>query len=242
MLTETQYLKIGQHYHSLLFIRSSKDIGAILSPTLDFNSIEEVYLRSNPQITVVDDLLTDDALESLLNFCLESTVWFDMKPGYVGTYFQDGFGESIALIYLVNELRSRFPRIIGDLPLVNAWAYKYDSANKGILVHADDALINLNIWLTPDEANNDPTSGGLVIYNERPPTNSSFADYNSVANEASILDLVGSGETTKITYKQNRLVMFDSRLLHKSDRHMFKEGYLNRRINLTLLFGVPRVT
>lgn len=33
-----------------------------------------------------------------------------------------------------------------------------------------------------------------------------------------------------------RVVMFDSRLLHESDKFKFKEGYENRRINLTFLF------
>ena len=31
--------------------------------------------------------------------------------------------------------------------------------------------------------------------------------------------------------------MFDSALFHKTDDFSFKKGYLNRRINLTLLFG-----
>lgn len=39
----------------------------------------------------------------------------------------------------------------------------------GIAVHADSATVNLNFWLTPDEANLDPTSGGLVVYPKVPP-------------------------------------------------------------------------
>ena len=40
-----------------------------------------------------------------------------------------------------------------------------------------------------------------------------------------------------IPHKQNRLVIFNSNLLHKSMPSKFKKGYRNRRINLTLLFG-----
>ena len=41
----------------------------------------------------------------------------------------------------------------------------------------------------------------------------------------------------QVPYKENRLVMFDSALFHKTDDFTFRRGYLNRRINLTLLFG-----
>jgi hypothetical protein len=31
-------------------------------------------------------------------------------------------------------------------------------------VHADSAAVNVNIWITDDEANLDQNSGGLVVY------------------------------------------------------------------------------
>ena len=39
----------------------------------------------------------------------------------------------------------------------------------GIQVHADHATVNLNFWVTPDDANIDPSSGGLVVYPKAPP-------------------------------------------------------------------------
>ena len=36
-------------------------------------------------------------------------------------------------------------------------------------MHADHAAVNLNFWVTPDEANLDPLSGGLVVYPKAPP-------------------------------------------------------------------------
>lgn len=39
----------------------------------------------------------------------------------------------------------------------------------GIRVHADVASVNLNFWVTPDDANLDPSSGGLVVYPRVPP-------------------------------------------------------------------------
>ena len=40
-----------------------------------------------------------------------------------------------------------------------------------------------------------------------------------------------------VPYRQNRAVLFRSRLFHHSDRPEFASGYENHRINLTLLFG-----
>ena len=45
------------------------------------------------------------------------------------------------------------------------------------------------------------------------------------------------GKKTIIPYKENRAVLFNSSLLHESDNYEFKEGYENRRINITILFG-----
>jgi hypothetical protein len=40
-----------------------------------------------------------------------------------------------------------------------------------------------------------------------------------------------------VPYRANRAVIFDSDLFHETDRIAFKDGYLNRRINITLLYG-----
>ena len=40
-----------------------------------------------------------------------------------------------------------------------------------------------------------------------------------------------------VPYRQNRAVLFRSRLFHHSDRPEFASGYENHRINLTLLYG-----
>ena len=40
-----------------------------------------------------------------------------------------------------------------------------------------------------------------------------------------------------IPYNENRAVIFNSNLFHETDNYEFKEGYENRRINITLLFG-----
>ena len=41
----------------------------------------------------------------------------------------------------------------------------------------------------------------------------------------------------RVSYKENRCVLFDSTLFHATDELHFKPGYSNRRVNVTLLYG-----
>ena len=39
-------------------------------------------------------------------------------------------------------------------------------------MHADAAAVNVNFWLTPDDANLDPDGGGLVVWDKEAPLSS----------------------------------------------------------------------
>jgi len=39
------------------------------------------------------------------------------------------------------------------LPLQMMWGYKCESSLPGLGVHADEAAVNVNFWITEDEAN-----------------------------------------------------------------------------------------
>ena len=45
------------------------------------------------------------------------------------------------------------------------------------------------------------------------------------------------GNKNVIPYNENRAVIFNSNLFHETDNIDFKDGYENRRINVTMLFG-----
>ena len=64
-------------------------------------------------------------------------------------------------------------------PLSQLWAFKYDSQLSGITLHADFAAINVNFWITPDDANLDSNRGGLVIWDHAAPVDWGFAKYNT---------------------------------------------------------------
>ena len=48
---------------------------------------------------------------------------------------------------------------------------------------------------------------------------------------------VHRAKATRIPYRENRCVLFDSRVFHVTDDIRFKAGYTHRRVNVTLLYG-----
>jgi tetratricopeptide (TPR) repeat protein len=211
--------------------------GPLIDPALDFRGLEDRYLASRPNIVTVDNLLTPEVLASLRRFCLDSTIWNNIKPGYLGAYFYDGFCSEL-LLKLAWELRERLPRVIRGLPLQMMWGYKCDSTLPGLGIHADSAAVNVNFWITEDEANLDPGHGGLLVYTHDAPKDWGFAKFNTdSATILSYLESVGS-VPIRVPHRANRAVIFDSDLFHASDSPHFREGYSNRRVNITMLYGL----
>ena len=138
---------------------------------------------------------------------------------------------------IADEMREVFPAAIAGHGLARTWAFKYDSSLGGIRVHGDQAAVNVNFWITPNDSNLNPDSGGMVIWDTAAPTDWEFARYNK-DNDAIYAFLAGAGaKSTTIPHRSNRAVVFDSDLFHKTDKIEFKDGYLDRRINVTMLYG-----
>jgi Flp pilus assembly protein TadD len=209
-----------------------------LNPRLDVGRIEADYLNNGRGIAWFDDLLSAEALARLLTFAREATVWFHCRygNGYLGAFFDDGFCCPL-LVQIAEELRQALPRIFGRHPLQRLWAFKYDSRSGGIPLHADAAAVNVNFWLTPDEANRDPEGGGLIVWDKRAPADADFGRF--VKDESAIrAALMENGaQAVAAPYRQNRCVLFNSDLYHETAPLDFRDGYDNRRINVTMLYG-----
>lgn len=195
------------------------------------------WLSARPQIVVIDDILTPEAFDKLRHFCLESTVWRKAYDGgYLGALPEHGFACPL-LAQIAGELRANYPAIFADHALHYLWGFKYDGSLSGIPLHADKAAVNVNFWLTPDEANRDPDSGGLVLWDKAAPQDWDFRRYNGDTKACrDFLQRAGTKAVT-VPYRANRAVIFDSDLFHQTDTIAFQDGYLNRRINVTLLYG-----
>tara|TARA_B100000787_G_scaffold164219_1_gene146668 strand:+ start:337 stop:2322 length:1986 start_codon:yes stop_codon:yes gene_type:complete len=224
-----------------------KVMGGALNNTLQTKEITKSYFSHGEGLTYIDDFLTPEALKSLKHFLLGSTIWFEVKKGgYLGAYLSDGLACPL-LLQIADNLRKKFPEVFKNHQLNQLWAFKYDSnAHKdnnnltGIKKHADFAAVNVNFWITPAAANLNPESGGLVVYDSPAPLEWDFKVYNTDVGDEKIIQHLkdNSSGYTRIPYNENRAVIFNSNLIHETDKFEFKQGYENRRINITMLFGL----
>jgi hypothetical protein len=231
--------ELGGVYNRLLYLAPTPALDTSpLSAHHDVPAIELRYRADGLGTTCIDDFLTPASLASLRQFCLESTLWFGFKHagGYLGAYMEQGFCCDL-LVQIAEELRRRFPNIFRHHLLSQMWAYKYDSRHSGIGIHADFAAVNVNFWITPDDANLNPDGGGLEVFLCEAPPEWHFTEYNGdTAHIREFLATQRAGSVV-IPHRQNRAVIFNSNLFHKTGAFHFKPGYTNRRINITMLFG-----
>lgn len=196
--------------------------------------LEDDFAASGGLWAWCDDLLTPAALAALLDFCRASTFWHHAYAnGYLGAHLDDGM--SCPLLYqIAAALQAALPGILADTRLVYLWAFKHRAGAPGVALHHDSALINVNFWLTPDSAHLDD-AGGICVYPRQPPLDWDLEHYR-IGPEA-MRRFVADVEPICVPYRQNRAVIFNSRLFHATQPGAFAEGYANQRINVTLLFG-----
>ena len=231
--------RLAPYYNRMLYRPpAEREPGGAVNPRLDAPTIESDYRRNAPGITFVDEFLTPSALASLRRFCLEATVWFESRyaNGYLGAFLDDGFCCPL-LLQIAEELRLALPGIFGRHTLRKLWAFKYDSRLSGIPAHADFAAVNVNFWVTPDDANLDPAGGGMTVWDKEVPLEWDFATYNN--DQAALRRFLAETHAcaVNIPHRQNRVVIFNSDLIHETAPLTFRDGYENRRINITMLYG-----
>lgn len=235
---QRDYLKAqGIGHNSFRLEAGARIPGPAVNPA-NAEIVARRWAESDPQIVVIDNLLTPKALEGMRRFSWGSTMW--RRPyakGYLGAVPEQGFACPL-LAQIADELRDVFPSVIGDHGLGLVWGFKYDSHLAGIPMHADQAAVNVNFWIAPDDANADPESGGLIVWDKTAPLDWDFNRYNTPDETAIRAFLTEAGAKPIIVpHRPNRAVIFDSDLFHETDRILFREGYQNRRINVTMLYG-----
>lgn len=230
---------LARTYNRLVHVAAAPALGqGALNPALDRAAIEADYFNNAPGMTCIDGLLNPEALASLQRFCLESTIWFDFSypEGYLSAIPEDGFYCPL-VAQIAEELRLALPGIFRDHKLRKYWAFKCDSRMRALKTHADAAAVNVNFWITPDSANLDPDTGGLSVWDLEAPLDWDFEDFN--ADEQAMQNFLAehNARELNIPHRCNRAVAFNSDLFHASGELNFRNGYENRRVNITLLYG-----
>ena len=236
-LTDDHLDRLGESYNTAFHLRDAPELpGPTVNPGLDHAAIGDGFERD--RAVWFDGLLTQAALTALQRYLLESTIWFDFThiDGFLAAYLEDGLACPL-ILQIADEIRDAFPEILGDHPLSQGWAFKGIAGDPPVDLHADDAAVSINFWITPDQANRDSGHGGLMVHTTPPPEGWRLEDYH--ADAARIRDFLTARPDDKIIvpYGENRAVLFESRLFHGSDAPDFAPGYENHRINITLLFG-----
>ena len=214
--------KLGPTFNNLIYYQPPD----VLEKKL-INDNKKVAVKNSKKkfmYMVFDDFLNKDVLEMLNNYCLTNSIWneFDYKNGYIGSFIENGFNAPL-LLQISEELRLHYPEILKKLPLTKAWAFKCNNQMKGIKIHADFAAINVNFWITPDKANLNKNTGGLLIWDKEAPKKWDFEKYNNNHLEIKKFLKKKKSKMKKIEYKSNRAIIFNSNLFHASDNFNFKK-------------------
>lgn len=239
LLTPAERTRLGGSYNRLIHLKRTAPInGEIFGNDLHFETIDSSLTQNPDHPVIVDNFLSPEALSELRSFCLESTIWWQLSfADELGTSIRNGFATPL-LLQIAEEIRERFPRAFGPhLPRI-IWAYLYYGEKSGLDLHVDDGAMSVNLWLTPDVANRTPDAGGLKFYDRAAP-----GQYFATTNQSEKLDILRhiltdpSVEESAVPYRANRAVLFRSNMIHKTDQFEFADGYENRRLNITFLFG-----
>src|SRR5258706_5752447 len=240
-LTAHERMMLGPDYNRRLHVVETPALPGDPLGAWDRPRLEADYLAARPELVVIDDFLSPAALAALRRYCVESTLWFDFshRDGYLGAALDDGF-DCPLLLQIAEALRRALPRVLAPHPLAHLWAYKHNSQLKGVGVHGDAAAVNVNFWITPDDANLEPGAGGLLVWPALAPPDWRFADFNADGARIDAFLAEHGGPPQRVPYRANRAVVFNSSLFHATDRFRFGSGIDQRRINITMLFGERR--
>ena len=236
-LSDAQIEALGEDYNTPIHLRAAPEVsGSAVNMRADLAALTAQFEEQGA--VAVDDLLTPPALQALRRFLLESTIWHDFAhiDGFVASYLEDGLACPLFL-QIADDLRRAFPAILGRHALRQAWAFKGLRAQAAVDVHADDAAVSVNFWVTPTEANLAPGRGGLVVCRAPPPDDWEIKDYDADRERIVTFLEQRASDSLVVPYRENRAVLFRSRLFHHSDRPNFASSYKKHRINLTLLYG-----
>lgn len=209
--------------------------GKAMSTRKDWAQVAETVRQDG--LAVLDNYLCNEALLDLRRDLTEGAIWFNdgYEKGYLATDLETGLASAL-LLKIISEthsiLRSQFTNCAPSA----AWAFKYGPQVQGVDPHADFSHLTLNLWLAPDDANKDQSTGGLVFWPKKAPHDASFFEYNSDAKWLNSLTN-DAAPCNSVPHRCNRAILFDSALLHASDHIDFVDSHEMRRLNLTLAFG-----
>lgn len=208
-------------------------------PEQNWAAIEKSYFESAPyNYAVIDGIFTDDVCDGVRTEIVNSWAWQLMNADGEELFIRDF--SSAPIEALGEELTKRLPRVFDGLSLQQYIAF-WHHRNTGLYAHSDISQVSLNLWLTPDEFNRNPATGGMILHDVKRTDDMEIHEFNAAPWSTGYLASHTKGNSVRVTYKCNRAVLFDSRTFHASDTPLdfVNAGPESIRLNLTLMFDEP---
>lgn len=220
----------GPDYNRMYHVRIPS---AVVGDALNKNLVPSVSSNTHE---VYDSVLSDEALGEVLAFCRESHVFHKARDGYILGDENGGYG-SDALLRIAEELQTSMSSVIGTHKLIHMMGRKYEENWNGNDLRCEDAAVTILLWVTPDVANLDKSSGGLTVYQESPPCRGNCEQaFNSISGQTELFTRKASSPS-QVPYKANRAIVLKGNIAYASQQSRFSNHFENQRLMLSFLFG-----
>jgi hypothetical protein len=183
-------------------------------------------------INIIDNFFTEECMLALRYRTIFSNHFDKKYENYFALHHYPG--EDYLSDLIVKELPQKV-----DLPkFQRGWTFVYLHNNvKGVDLHCDPSIVNMNVWISSDESVSDIHKNGINIYKVLPPSDWNRQDWNSNSNKSREFVKSKNVKPIKIPYKSNRAVFFNGAYFHETNDISMKPGIENMRVSYTLLFG-----
>lgn len=185
---------------------------------------------------IVDDFLKEEFVQKLRNFVLCTNYRSGHYVEYAALDFYRPQKWFPLLSNITEEMSEKLPMLCG-LNFQRSWAFIHKNIASGVGLHADPANVNINLWVTPNECVLDKEKNGLIVWDKKAPDDWVHKNYNGSLFKCRTFLAENNSMPRLIEYKFNRATIFNSSFFHETAGVAMKEGYENRRINYTFLFG-----
>jgi len=186
---------------------------------------------------IVDDFLLDDVVKELHEFAVNCKHINDLYPD--GKYYSINFTKDDHLFDLLPPIIESIQQTFSplhDLEYDRGWAFICQNQGSGVPPHADPAVVNVNLWVTPDECVDDYTKNGLIVYDKTIPDGWTWEQYNCSTDLIEGYLKESEAKERLVPYRCNRMTLFQSHYFHRTNGVSMKPGKNNRRVNYTFMF------
>lgn len=198
---------------------------------------EEDYFSNERRFVVFDEAIEPASFEALREGLLDHWGWRYKSLGARRLFLIEP--KDLHIVYTVAQaFQDNLGRIFAGLELLTLFAVMHQEPER-LGVHADNSVVSVNLWLTPDHFNMDSSTGGLVLFRKERVPDQLLHEYNDEQYAGQELTADDWESAATVPYRCNRATIFPGRTLHATQSVNFlnscTEAY---RMNLTMLYGV----